>query len=59
MKPYLNSQDEVLRQMNSDSRGLTGQEAKRRLEETGHQPIGGREKGVAAPAVPQRNWRTP
>ena len=35
MKPYLNSQDEVLRQMNSDSRGLTGQEAKRRLEETG------------------------
>ena len=35
MKPYLSSKDEVLQQLDSNSRGLTGQEAKRRLEETG------------------------
>lgn len=35
MKPYLISQDEVLQQLDSNSRGLTGQEANRRLEETG------------------------
>ena len=35
MKPYLSSKDEVLQQLDSNSRGLTGQEAKRRLEENG------------------------
>ncbi len=35
MKPYLISQDEVLQQLSSDSRGLTGPEASRRLAETG------------------------
>ncbi len=35
MKPYLSAKDEVLQQLGSNSRGLTGQEAKRRLEENG------------------------
>ena len=35
MKPYLISQDEVLRQLDGNSQGLTGQEAKKRLEEHG------------------------
>ncbi len=35
MKPYLISQDEVLQQLGSNSRGLTGQEAAKRLEKTG------------------------
>ena len=35
MKHYLISQDEVLQQLGSNSRGLTGQEAAKRLEKTG------------------------